>query len=666
MTRHWSSTLVALLTIAGTTHGDDPFDPPASADPYATGSSPFGAGVDESSAAANPFGGEALDADAGATLTEEDQPDRSGPVRIRVELLEGARRTVSLPLRVKAVHNDGRNVGVEVEGTQKVSLVGIEAGMTTLAVTMEGGERGEVEVRVRADTREIDDLLKRLYPGAAIETHVVRSALLLRGTVERAEHVQQIVEIGEQFHPTVLNQLTVAGTPTSNGAASDPFGAPRPRYGDPFGRPSRGSAEYKLAVEKLNELLDRERWDDARRIAEQLATHRDGFNLEAYIQWRKMYGGSRTTGATEIPPGMRVVRMTAVRTAVPSSVRPGDAVDVATHVGPEVDTEQPDESVLTGVRVFAVNQGSSEEKVSVSLIVTPEQVGKIVVAQRRGPLRIVPRDSEASATAVADDVVAAGPNGDTSPAEPSVAAEIRELRDEVRSLRRDVGRILELLDDAEADDGLPAEEADDEGLGASTDDEDADREILGLGFRRVPTAEMPKETPYRGGMRVTEVVPGGRAERQGLRKDDILVGLGVWEIASPANYEYALTRLAEKGEERTRFYVLRKRGNGGWETLFGNFDLRSSAGTTTEGSKPAGTSLFAEPVRVRLGRMTKFLARSPVMAVVSRDGKRVSVAHTVEGEVSVLNLNPGKAIVEVWTGRDGKSRQVVDVVVEEA
>ena len=45
---------------------------------------------------------------------------------------------------------------------------------------------------------------------------------------------------------------------------------------------------------------------------------------------------------------------------------------------------------------------------------------------------------------------------------------------------------------------------------------------------------------YRGGMRITEVRPDSPAARQGIRPDDILVGLHVWETVNVENISYIL------------------------------------------------------------------------------------------------------------------------------
>lgn len=75
-------------------------------------------------------------------------------------------------------------------------------------------------------------------------------------------------------------------------------------------------------------------------------------------------------------------------------------------------------------------------------------------------------------------------------------------------------------------------------------------------------------TQYRGGMRVVSVRPGSPAERNGIRRDDILIGLHVWETVSPENVKYVLDHPHGDAFDPLKFYILR-----GGETLFGYLKL---------------------------------------------------------------------------------------------
>jgi hypothetical protein len=78
--------------------------------------------------------------------------------------------------------------------------------------------------------------LKELYPDATVQATPIAEAVLLRGKVAKAEHIPQIVEIADQFYPKVLNQLEVATPPVPTAPvplAPSPPGLSAPFEGQP-------------------------------------------------------------------------------------------------------------------------------------------------------------------------------------------------------------------------------------------------------------------------------------------------------------------------------------------------------------------------------------------------------------------------------------------------
>jgi serine protease Do len=90
-------------------------------------------------------------------------------------------------------------------------------------------------------------------------------------------------------------------------------------------------------------------------------------------------------------------------------------------------------------------------------------------------------------------------------------------------------------------------------------------EVLGLRLNPVPAQSVRQQSSrYRGGLRVTNVRPGGPAARQGIRAGDILVGLHKWETVSLDNVAYILDNEEFLQAQPAKFYILRS-----GETLFG-------------------------------------------------------------------------------------------------
>ena len=89
------------------------------------------------------------------------------------------------------------------------------------------------------------------------------------------------------------------------------------------------------------------------------------------------------------------------------------------------------------------------------------------------------------------------------------------------------------------------------------------------GLTPIPAATFRKyHSRYRGGLKVDEVREDSPAQRHGIRRGDVLVGMHKWETISEDNVAYILNSAEFKATQPFRFYILR---NG--ETLYGNMRL---------------------------------------------------------------------------------------------
>jgi serine protease Do len=106
---------------------------------------------------------------------------------------------------------------------------------------------------------------------------------------------------------------------------------------------------------------------------------------------------------------------------------------------------------------------------------------------------------------------------------------------------------------------------------ANNDSVDAERfwKVLGLKLAAVPhdrAATIPSK--YHGGLLVTDVKAQSSAAANGIRKDDILVGLRDFETLSYDNINWILNQPIQPGQENLKYYVIR-----GQQTLWGNIQL---------------------------------------------------------------------------------------------
>lgn len=106
---------------------------------------------------------------------------------------------------------------------------------------------------------------------------------------------------------------------------------------------------------------------------------------------------------------------------------------------------------------------------------------------------------------------------------------------------------------------------------ANNDNSETERfwRVLGLRVNKLPTDRtgiVPAK--YRGGLIVTDVRPQSPAALNGIKKDDILVGLSDWETLSIDNITWILNQPQAAGQSGMKFLVIR-----GQETLYGHMQV---------------------------------------------------------------------------------------------
>ena len=94
-------------------------------------------------------------------------------------------------------------------------------------------------------------------------------------------------------------------------------------------------------------------------------------------------------------------------------------------------------------------------------------------------------------------------------------------------------------------------------------------DVLGLRLSKLAAGDRALAgSRYRGGMRVLQVRSGSVAASSGIRTNDVLVGLHVWETISPENIRYVLSHPQLGTFNPLKFYIIR-----GQETLYGHLQM---------------------------------------------------------------------------------------------
>lgn len=151
-------------------------------------------------------------------LAQEGQPpavvQKIQAANTQIEMTVNASRILTMDGTIpKAQVANPELLDFTVLSQNEVQLHGKKAGITTVNLWDDKGEIHTIDVIVSGDIRELDLLLRSQFPAASIKMYPTSaSTLILSGYVDRADNVNRIVRIAEDYFPKVLNNMIVGGS----------------------------------------------------------------------------------------------------------------------------------------------------------------------------------------------------------------------------------------------------------------------------------------------------------------------------------------------------------------------------------------------------------------------------------------------------------------------
>jgi pilus assembly protein CpaC len=132
--------------------------------------------------------------------------------RSEVEIVERLSKVLELDRKITRVDGfDPDVLGVKALTPYRVRVQALAQGVTNLVLSDEDDNSYVVNVFIKGDARHLQALLDNRFPDSAVEAYRVQDSVALTGCVSQPEHITQIMEIAEQFYPSVLNQMRVGG-----------------------------------------------------------------------------------------------------------------------------------------------------------------------------------------------------------------------------------------------------------------------------------------------------------------------------------------------------------------------------------------------------------------------------------------------------------------------
>jgi pilus assembly protein CpaC len=132
--------------------------------------------------------------------------------RSEVEIVERLSKVLELDRKITRVDGfDPDILDVKALTPYRVRVQALAQGVTNLVLSDEDDNPYVVNVFIKGDARHLQAVLDNRFPDSAVEAYRVQDSVALTGWVSRPEHITQIMEIAEQFYPSVLNQMRVGG-----------------------------------------------------------------------------------------------------------------------------------------------------------------------------------------------------------------------------------------------------------------------------------------------------------------------------------------------------------------------------------------------------------------------------------------------------------------------
>jgi pilus assembly protein CpaC len=130
----------------------------------------------------------------------------------RLEMVVNTSRVVEFPFDVpRMLVNNPDLVRVIPISPKSIQLSAVRAGITQVNVWDAEGNVTAIDLTIIGDVQELDATLKSLFPEASIRLRPLNSSLYISGFVPKAEMVNSIIRVAQDYFPQVINDMTVGG-----------------------------------------------------------------------------------------------------------------------------------------------------------------------------------------------------------------------------------------------------------------------------------------------------------------------------------------------------------------------------------------------------------------------------------------------------------------------
>lgn len=129
-----------------------------------------------------------------------------------MEMIVNTSRILTLDQKIpRAQVNNPAILELTPLSATQIQIMAKKPGVTQVNLWDEDDNIHSVDVIVFADSQELTLLLKQLFPKAALKVTPLPNSVMVSGWVDDPNMVRKIIAISEEYHPKVLNNITVGG-----------------------------------------------------------------------------------------------------------------------------------------------------------------------------------------------------------------------------------------------------------------------------------------------------------------------------------------------------------------------------------------------------------------------------------------------------------------------
>ena len=129
-----------------------------------------------------------------------------------MELIVNTSRILTMDLKIpKAQVNNPDILELTPLSATQIQIMAKKPGVTQVNVWDENDQVHSIDVIVFADTQELNILYRQLFPKASLKVIPLPNSVMVTGYVDDPNVVGKIIAIAQEYHPKVLNNITVGG-----------------------------------------------------------------------------------------------------------------------------------------------------------------------------------------------------------------------------------------------------------------------------------------------------------------------------------------------------------------------------------------------------------------------------------------------------------------------